>query len=247
MVQQCLGRFARSTASRSSPRAGGLVVGLHDAPGHRHRRGCRRRYQWWFRPIARSLARLATRWSLNDPGVLAQTVGAFAVVWLALIWEFRRRTGVSQGQRRRGAIGGVAGRSNPARLCVSSRVDAHAVRSSPRSSGAAALAMRADIKSLDHRAPRHHPGRTVVMARPMRIIWRQIERIAFGASVTVSSAVEKEALIYCPIKTRMEPGGQATIRDPTDPASSGASFQRQGEPANEVGVKLILSIGWPQR
>ena len=42
-----------------------------------------------FRPLTKPIARVAARWALDDPAVLAQTVGAFAVVALgAIIWEF---------------------------------------------------------------------------------------------------------------------------------------------------------------
>jgi hypothetical protein len=42
-----------------------------------------------FRPLAKTVSRAAARWALDDPAVLAQTVGAFAVLALgAIVWQF---------------------------------------------------------------------------------------------------------------------------------------------------------------
>lgn len=181
----------------------------------------------WFRPIARSLARLTARWSLNDPGVLAQTVGAFAVVWLAaMIWEFSDvilacLTRVSAAPREQLAVlhEGQTQRAFVYRLAlnalavaiVATLVRLQRLRARPR----------ANISFWTMTPLGALLAVTMVMSEaPYRLIWQsKSERIAFeGERCYVLGQSEREALIYCPDKTpprnrvvrRDDPGIQRT-------------------------------------
>jgi RIO-like serine/threonine protein kinase len=176
-----------------------------------------------FRPLRKIASGVAARWALDDPAILAQTVGAFAVVVLgAVIWRF----------------------SDVILACLSNINIAPAEQLRPLQQGntvpaflyrlalnAMAVTVIATLIRISRLRARQRAPRsawtiaplaailivTVALSElPYRIIWQsRYERIAFGGErCYVLGESGQESLIYCPDKA---PPRNRVVKD-DDPA-----------------------------
>ena len=160
-----------------------------------------------FRPLSKALTRLAARWALDDPAVLAQTVGAFALISLgAIVWGFSdvilaclSNINTSSVERMVPLREGQTGRAFLYRLVLN----------------ALAVAVVATLVRIRRLHTRRRTSRsawswgplgamlvvTVALSElPYRIIWKsQAERITFdGDRCYVLGEADRESLILLP-------------------------------------------------
>jgi hypothetical protein len=163
-----------------------------------------------FQRLTMPIARMASRWALNDPAVLAQAVGAFGVVAIAaIIWEFSdvilacaSTISLAPVERLAPLQEGQTGRAFLFRLALN----------------VLAVVLVATIVRLGRLRARQRVNRSlwtiaplgailaiavVLSEMPYRIIWQnKSERITFdGERCYVLGEFDNESLIYCPDKT----------------------------------------------
>jgi len=162
-----------------------------------------------FRPMTKGVARAVSRWRLDDPAVLAQTMGGFAVVALgAIVWGFSdvilaclTRVGQAPIEQLAPLQEGQTGRAFLYRLTlnglalgvVATMVRLRQLRARQRARPS--LWMFAPLAGI--------LAVILVMSQaPYRLIWQnKSERIAFsGERCYVLGESSSEVLIYCPDK-----------------------------------------------
>ena len=176
-----------------------------------------------FRPLARAVSRAAARWGLDDPGILAQTVGSVALVVLgAVIWGYSdvilsclSNINTTPVEQLSPLQEGRTGRAFLYRLTL----NALAI---------AVVAALIRIRRLRARQRGVRPAWTMaplaaivivtvgLSELPYRIIWQsRAERIALdGERCYVLGESDPQSLIYCPDKA---PPRNRVVRD-DDPA-----------------------------